>query len=155
VNRLTWSDEDIEVTKRGTRESNACHNPSGANGGQFCGSGDAHMAFEHDLAAHGFPNPINNSEFVIGSEAGVQLTPTPDGYRINHIRSFAPRTGAGGRAMATLLALADKHQLVLTGGAKRFKTGQQGTMTTAALRQWYKKLGFTVSRNGDITRHPK
>jgi hypothetical protein len=139
---------------RSLAESNACHKPGGSGGGQFCGSAN-HAGFLADLDTKGFQNPLNHREFVVGSEAGVELTQTSDGFRINAIRSFAPQSGAGTRTMQTLFELADKHKIVLTGGAKPFNTGQKNTLKKTALVDWYKRLGFTIHKNGEMTRDPK
>lgn len=112
-------------------------------------------AFFEDLDAAGFRNPMNDRENILGSEAGVEISKTSDGLRLHSVRSFATKSGAGTRAMQTVMDLADKHGLKIEGTAKAFKTSQKDTLSSVQLKKWYTKLGFTVKVNGDMVRMPK
>jgi len=124
--------------------------------GQVGGSAPdvAAESFNADLSQFGFVNPMNEREFVINNEAAVELSRTSNGIRLHAIRSFAPKSGAGTRAMQVVMNVADKHGFTITGTAKPFDTGQKGTLKSAPLKQWYKKLGFEVDSRGDMVRRP-
>lgn len=67
--------------------------------------------------------------------------------------------GYGSATLRWLCGLADKHGVAIKGKAQRIKSApfQQGYpsgLSTAHLKAWYRRHGFTVSRSGGMTRPP-
>lgn len=64
------------------------------------------------------------------------------------IQSLEPGKGDGSRALDWFLGLAREHRAIVTGSVQR--VGKSG-LTAGQLRAWYKRHGFKVARNGDLT----
>lgn len=79
---------------------------------------------------------------------GFVLVPFSTGILVASIRAITPHRGDGTRGLKWLLALADKHRVVLLGAASA-KPGD--VPTTADLMVWYEKHGFTMlTANGTM-----
>jgi len=138
-------------------EFNPCHAP---DSGVFCSGADSghgsmqerkQKFFDALQASGAYGNPMNNREIVLGNEAGAELYGVAEGIRLSAVRSFKFKSGAGGRAMAQIIAAADKTGITLFGTASPFG---KGGMNRKQLIEWYKRLGFTA-KGADITRVPR
>jgi hypothetical protein len=128
----------------------------------------------NELVGKGYRNPLNPREIVLSNEAAIEVTPAmafDDGpaLHIAAIRSFAPGTGAGSRALKTITDVADKHGITLDLEARGFGDSK---LDDIELIKWYKRHGFvedTRTLDGDspkdygfedgayglLMRHPK
>jgi hypothetical protein len=86
-------------------------------------------------------NPFNDRERVLG-KARIELSPFAGEIHISDIVTMAPKTGAATEAMKTLIALANKHKVVLHLTAKAYTKDKQYVTKTEDLVRWYAKLGF-------------
>ena len=100
---------------------------------------EAKTAFFDQLYRETTPNPIGRG-VVYESAALLDIQPWEMGAHISEIRALKLREGSGTRALKLLLWLADEYGIVLTLNALRI--GKEG-MTSAQLRKWYRKYGFT------------
>lgn len=67
------------------------------------------------------------------------------------IQALEPGKGDGSRGLEWFLGLARDTGAIVSGSVQR--VGARG-LTTAQLRAWYKRHGFHVARNGDLTFKP-
>ena len=109
-------------------------------------------AFLAAVRAAGWLNPIDSQEVILGNEAAVavaELHPRVWGHNvvvIRTIRTFPPRGhGAGSRALALLITLADRHGVTLTLAPHRFGIGG---LSDRALVAWYRRHGFVRRIDG-------
>lgn len=115
-------------------------------------------AFMQDLWDHTHAHPFMRGTRITENSV-IEARPFSGSIRIQSIQTLQPRSGGGTEAMNLLCALADKHNVPLTGTAKKFGT-EKDYMTTAQLAKWYQRFGFTVGRGSaregyDIRREPK
>jgi hypothetical protein len=94
------------------------------------------------------PNPFNDRERVLG-QARIELSPFGREIHISDIVTMAPKTGAGTKAMQTIIGLANKHGVVLHLTAKAYTNDKTYVTNTEDLVRWYAKLGFELE-NEDI-----
>lgn len=105
------------------------------------------------------PHPWDrNSRLLEGTM--VQLVPLGKSIHISDIQSTAPSSGAGTRAMKTLMRLADKHRVELVAFAQAYADDPRFITSTDRLVQWYLKLGFEIVGDRgddgyDITYRPR
>jgi hypothetical protein len=108
---------------------------------------------EFDELTH--PNPLNNRESVHDQTVAFEVKIFDGCIRLANIRSLDPGLGFGTLGLLWVCALADKHDVFITGTA--IPTGnknQKGRLKKTALKAWYKRHGFTVSSRGDIRYTP-
>lgn len=115
-------------------------------------------AFMEDLWQHTHPHPWTRGARLT-SNAIIECRPLWDTIRVSSVQTVEPKSGGGKEAMELLCALADKHQVVLTGTAKKFGT-DKSYMTTKSLKAWYPRFGFKMGRGNaqdgyDMRREPQ
>lgn len=96
-------------------------------------------------------NPLNNRASVWDNAVALEVKPFDGCVRLSNIRSLQPGRGDGTRALLWLMALADKHDVFITGAAK--PTGAK-RLTKTALKSWYRRHDFAVSSKGEIRYTP-
>jgi len=106
-------------------------------------------SFMEDYQASTKQNPLNTRSVVHGDYATSEISPSGRDIRLSDIRSLQPGQGGGTRALKELTALADKHNVPITGTASVYHSGSKYINSSKKLRDWYKKQGFTVSNNDD------
>ena len=87
-------------------------------------------------------NPLDASSAVHGDYAVTELSPSSRGIHLSDIRSLQPGAGGGTRALKELKALADKHNVPITGTAVAYHRDPKYIGSSTELRDWYKKHGF-------------
>ena len=115
-------------------------------------------AFMQDLWDHTYAHPFMRGHRVT-ENAVIECRPWQGTILVKAIQSLEPRKGGGTEAMNLLCELADKHQVVLTGTAKKFGD-DKNYMTTAKLKAWYPRFGWVIGRGNahdgyDMRREPK
>lgn len=103
-----------------------------------------------------YVNPLDSSMVIIYSVPGafsqVELTPSPskpNTVRINFMQAHPLRKGAGAKGMEKLQRLASEAGISLEG-----TIWEKGPVKAAALKNFYKKMGFTV-KGLDISWNPE
>jgi hypothetical protein len=96
-------------------------------------------------------NPLHHRERVWDYEGRsavcFELSVFGGAIRLANIRSIESRKGFGTLALIWLTTLADKHDVSITGTAS--PTGAK-LMNKTALKKWYERHGFLVSRRGEL-----
>lgn len=108
----------------------------------------------HELG--GYPNPMNDREFVTGTRenvGGVTIRDNPEGgWHLTDLRAI---TRGGGRvAMERVTALADKYGKEIDLFPVPLESPAGKKMSVAKLKQWYAQFGFVV-QGGTMVRAPK
>jgi len=83
----------------------------------------------------------------------LEVRPFNGSIRLCNIRSLKPRHGFGTSALVWFTELAEKHSVSVTGIATPTGVKVHG-LPKSALRLWYERHGFTVSRHGEIWYRP-
>jgi hypothetical protein len=115
---------------------------------------DAFMTeFEEQTVPHPFMNfcrvlcgPNREMDGVV-----IEVSKSFGTINLGMIQALTTGIGEGSRGLRFLIALADKHDVSITGGVKRLGTAG---LKTASLKAWYKRNGFAVSPVGDLLRRP-
>lgn len=111
-------------------------------------STDAFMAEYVELTQ---PNPLHNRERVWDYQGQLvvcfELQVFGGAIRLSNIRSLQPRKGFGTLALLWLVELANKHNVSITGTASPTDKAQ---LNKSALKKWYERHGFMVSRRGEL-----
>src|SRR3974377_435549 len=102
----------------------------------------------HDLTV---VNPFNHRESVWNDSVVFEIAIFIHAIRLSNIHSLKPREGNGTLALIWLTALADKHDVCITGVAMPTQTKR---MNKTELKAWYKRHGFAVTPSGDIRYTP-
>jgi hypothetical protein len=110
-------------------------------------------SFVQDFERLTEPNPLASVERVYERMVGFEVKPFGGAIRLSCIRSFDRGKGHAKQALSWFLALADKHGVAITGHVKPIGSTSP-RLTSAQLRAWYKRHGFTVSRSGEMRREP-
>lgn len=95
-------------------------------------------------------NPLNHREGVWDNSVAFEVSIFDGCIRLSNIRALRP--GVGTLGLEWLMALADKHDVFVTGTAK--PTGPNPRLNKTALKAWYRRHGFTVSSRGDVRYTP-
>lgn len=116
-------------------------------------AGDAFMAaFERETQ----PHPFTGHFRIWKGRVVFEVTPMRRelwkyDVALSFIQTLEPGKGDGSRALDWFLELARQHGAIVSGTVQR--VGTRG-LSTAELRRWYKRHGFTVARNGDLSFRP-
>lgn len=100
-------------------------------------------AFESETTAHPFLRFMR----IWRNKVCFEVNPFDGAIWLGCIQTIEQQQGDGSVALDWLKALATTHGVMLRGNVK--PVGKDG-LDKAALRQWYKRHGFVVRRNGDI-----
>jgi hypothetical protein len=84
----------------------------------------------------------------------LEVRPFNGSIRLCNIRSLKPRHGFGTSALVWFTELAEKHSVSVTGIAIPTGVKVHG-LPKCALKLWYERHGFTVSRHGEIWYRPQ
>jgi len=92
------------------------------------------------------------SRFNFNDKGWVTLrkTESPNTAKIESIQAFEPGKGFGNEVMQALVKKADETGVTLTGNVEPF--GNEERMSKEQLEEFYKRFGFQVYEEGDITR---
>lgn len=121
-------------------------------------------AFFAAFDAQTLQNPIGKGRIVVDNVlVDVIAAIAPDSVMLKEITTVTERgAGHASRALDWLCALADAHDVALVLHAKRIGTANgrfnHGGLTTAQLKQWYFKRGFSARAGGGhdtLIRKPK
>lgn len=88
----------------------------------------------------------NRAVFEVQKQFGKSI-------RLGCVQSFERGKGHGSAALDWFCKLADEHQVTISGSIKAL--GDKPRLNASQLRAWYKRRGFTVTRQLEITRLPK
>jgi hypothetical protein len=107
--------------------------------------------FENETSPHPFDRKCRILQGKNTDSDGVvfELSSWNNSIHISMIQALKTGIGEGSRGLSFLTELADKHEVPMTGIAKR--VGETG-LPTATLKAWYKKNGFKVASNGEMNR---
>jgi len=161
------SGTDLRVLKY---DQNQKRHPKGhPKGGQWADEGAENSAplaerltsFMEELWATTDPHPFAHGMRLTKDWVGLEVRPFDNAIHLSSIMSFVPKgKGAGTRGLLQLIALADKHQVDITGFVKPIENAgsDEGkpSLTKKQLHKWYAKHGFKKDKAGDyIRRTPK
>ena len=91
-------------------------------------------------------HPFNDRARIL-NDTVFEIRPLWGEIHISDIQAIEPRRGMATAAVKSLMALADKHGVVLSGTASAYaRPGTDYISKTSDLVKWYKKLGFKVGR---------
>lgn len=96
-------------------------------------------------------NPFNNRENVWEDRVVFECSPWNGCVRLANIRTVTPGKGDGTLGLLWLCALADKHDVFVTG---TIKPTQPKRLSKTALKKWYARHDFAVSSKGEIRYTP-
>lgn len=106
--------------------------------------------FMEDYLTSTAEHPFDPSSSVHGDYATTEVNPFDDEIHLSSIQTLKPKQGGGTRALNELTALADKHNVPITGIAKTYSNNPEHIQSNTKLRNWYKKNGFEIL-GGDKT----
>lgn len=89
-------------------------------------------------------HPYSKTERIYNNQVTIELSPFDGKIHLSDIRSLAPGSGAGTKALKFLTGLAKKHGVTIEAIAKVYHPDKKYIRSSSRLKDWYLKHGFRL-----------